>query len=180
MATDPATTEKMENVCEDICFGRRPFDLTGEALCDRCGSSEADHGTSPCFLIQHPSGGINGRKTTNLVFDLGLKRDLAKHPPAMAGHISQRHPIITSPEAAESLRAAGLSPASDIDVVVMSHVHWDHIGSPEDFPNSKFVVGSGTMHLLEHGAPPHYLPRFSTGILFRRSCLRATSSQGDR
>jgi glyoxylase-like metal-dependent hydrolase (beta-lactamase superfamily II) len=33
---------------------------------------------------------------------------------------------------------------------------WDHVGTPEDFTSSQFVVGSGTIHLLENGAPPHY------------------------
>jgi len=28
-------------------------------------------------------------------------------------------------------------------------VHWDHIGTPRDFPNSTFVVGHGTLDVLE-------------------------------
>jgi len=39
---------------------------------------------------------------------------------------------------------------------MLSHVHWDHEGTPDDFPHAQFVVGSGTLHLLENGAPPHY------------------------
>ena len=33
---------------------------------------------------------------------------------------------------------------------------WDHVGTPGDFTSAQFVVGSGTIHLLTHGAPPHY------------------------
>ncbi|KAL2401628.1 hypothetical protein ABEF95_006062 [Exophiala dermatitidis] len=105
------------------------------------------------FLIQHPEP--NG-KTTKMVFDLGLKRDLTKYPPAQQAHIANRQPTILHPDCADSLRAGGLDPAHDIDIVMLSHVHWDHEGTPDDFPNSKFIVGSGTLHLLEHGAPPHY------------------------
>jgi glyoxylase-like metal-dependent hydrolase (beta-lactamase superfamily II) len=111
---------------------------------------------SMAFLVRHPSPGANGRSTTNLVFDLGIKRDVTKYMPAMQTHISNRQPTIHHPDTADSLRKGGLDPAKDIDIVMLSHVHWDHVGTPEDFTSSQFVVGSGTIHLLEHGAPPHY------------------------
>jgi len=110
---------------------------------------------SMCFLIQHPSRGKNG-KTTNVVLDLGVTRDLQSYMPAMQAHIANRQPVITSPDTAESLQAGGLDPGSDIDVVMLSHVHWDHVGTPADFSSAKFVVGSGTLYLLQNGAPPHY------------------------
>ncbi len=105
------------------------------------------------FLIQHQSA---DEKITRLVFDLGLKRDLSKYPPAQQAHIANRQPTILHPDCADSLRTGGLDPAKDIDIVVLSHVHWDHEGTPDDFPTSQFVVGSGTLHLLANGAAPHY------------------------
>ncbi|TVY60654.1 Cytochrome P450 monooxygenase andK [Lachnellula suecica] len=104
------------------------------------------------FLIRHPSPGGNNRPTKNLVFDLGLKRDFSGYPPAQQAHISQRQPTIVKPDCADSLRVGGLDPETDIDIVLLSHVHWDHVGTPSDFPSAKFLVGSGTLHLLEHGA----------------------------
>jgi len=101
------------------------------------------------FLIQHPSNTIPSTKTT-LVFDLGLKRDFTGYRQAQQDHIAQRQPTTVSPDATESLRKGGLDP-KDVDTVMLSHVHWDHVGTPSDFPNSEFVVGSGTMHLLAHG-----------------------------
>ncbi|EAT86769.1 hypothetical protein SNOG_05705 [Parastagonospora nodorum SN15] len=106
------------------------------------------------FLIQHPSNTISST-TSTLVFDLGLKRDLSGYRKAQQQHIAQRQPTTVSPDAAESLRKGGLDP-EDIDTVMLSHVHWDHVGTPSDFPNSEFVVGSGTMHLLAHGGGPLY------------------------
>jgi glyoxylase-like metal-dependent hydrolase (beta-lactamase superfamily II) len=44
----------------------------------------------------------------------------------------------------------------DIDVVILSHVHWDHVGTSSDFTKAKFVVGSGTLHLLANGGGPLY------------------------
>ncbi|KAH8898471.1 hypothetical protein GQ53DRAFT_881643 [Thozetella sp. PMI_491] len=111
------------------------------------------------FLIQHPT------KSTKLVFDLGLKRDVGGYAPAQQAHISQRQPLILDPDCAASLRygadgAVGgkvlLDPAKDIDVVILSHVHWDHVGTPEDFTSAVFAVGSGTLDLLKNGAGPLY------------------------
>jgi glyoxylase-like metal-dependent hydrolase (beta-lactamase superfamily II) len=85
-----------------------------------------------------------------LVFDLGLKRDFSGYTAAQQHHISRRQPTSTSPDTAESLRNGGVKP-EDIEVVVLSHVHWDHVGTPSDFPNATFVVGSGTLDLLAHG-----------------------------
>ena len=109
------------------------------------------------FLIQHPSASpTRPGKTTNLVFDLGLKRDFSGYRTAQQHHAAQRQPTITSPDAADSLRKGGLDPATDIDIVLLSHVHWDHVGTPSDFPKSKFFVGSGTLHLLTNGGGPLY------------------------
>jgi glyoxylase-like metal-dependent hydrolase (beta-lactamase superfamily II) len=101
---------------------------------------------SLCFLIRHTSY----NKTINVVFDLGLKRDFSKYTKSQQHHIAQRQPTSTSPGAAECLRNGGVQP-EDVDVVVLSHVHWDHIGTRSDFPNAKFVVGSGTLDLLANG-----------------------------
>lgn len=106
------------------------------------------------FLVQHPSKSSPSR-TEKLVFDLGLKRDFSGYREAQQHHISQRQPTTVSPDTAESLRKGGLDP-KDIDTVILSHVHWDHVGTPSDFPNSEFVVGSGTIHLLTNGGGPLY------------------------
>lgn len=129
------------------------------------------------FLIRHPSPSpkqAGARHVTNLVFDLGVKRDLNGYPPKQREHIAQRRPITTDPDCAASLRrgamgsnsggntkdgATGevlLDPDSDIDMVILSHVHWDHVGTPSDFPSATFAVGSGTLDLLKHGAGPLY------------------------
>ncbi|KAL2205530.1 hypothetical protein CC79DRAFT_1276684 [Sarocladium strictum] len=118
------------------------------------------------FLIRHSTSDGSG-KTTNLVFDLGLKRDLTGYPHKQQEHIANRHPIISRPDCADSLRFGVnwksesngetlLDPAKDVDIVIISHVHWDHVGTPSDFHNAIFVVGSGTLDLLKNGAGPLY------------------------
>jgi glyoxylase-like metal-dependent hydrolase (beta-lactamase superfamily II) len=59
----------------------------------------------------------------------------------------------TYPCVLKSLTAGGLSP-DDIDYIILSHVHWDHIGTPSDFGRSKFVVGHGSFGLLNGSLKP--------------------------
>ncbi|RWA08667.1 hypothetical protein EKO27_g6440 [Xylaria grammica] len=118
------------------------------------------------FLIRHPSSPVSrGGNVTNLVFDLGVKRDRLGYAAAQQPHIVAREPVITDPDCAASLRkGAGdkdrdgdlLNPETDVDFVILSHVHWDHIGTPSDFPSTTFVVGSGTLDLMRNGAGPLY------------------------
>jgi glyoxylase-like metal-dependent hydrolase (beta-lactamase superfamily II) len=112
---------------------------------------------SLAFLIQHPSPSTNGsNNVTSLVFDLGVKRDLNRYTPAQREHVTQRQPVITDPDCAASLRnsQAPLNPTKDIDLVILSHVHWDHVRTPSDFASATFVVGSGTLNVLKNGAGP--------------------------
>lgn len=78
---------------------------------------------SLCFLVRHKSKSGNA---TNVVFDLGLKKQLHGYAPAQQHHITQRQPVSVEPDTADSLRSGGINPANDIDVVILSHVHWDH------------------------------------------------------
>jgi len=121
------------------------------------------------FLIRHPSpspsrGRSDCEYGTNIVFDLGIKRDLDRYTKSQQAHNAQRQPIITDPDCAASLRTGNLGndrqerteatlldPSKDIDMVILSHVHWDHIGTPSDFPVATFIVGSGTQDLLKNG-----------------------------
>ena len=108
---------------------------------------------SMCFLITHQT--TTSSTPTRLVFDLGLKRDLSKYSSGMQAHIANRQPIHTSLDVHSSLISGGLDPAKDINMVILSHTHWDHIGLPSDYPSANFLVGSGTLHTVTHGAS-HY------------------------
>ncbi|KAJ9402498.1 hypothetical protein DTO282F9_694 [Paecilomyces variotii] len=99
------------------------------------------------FLIQHQHP--VSKKLTRIVFDLGLRRNTDRYPDPIRRHIATRQPLTTDPDVVKSLAAGGLTP-NDIDYVIYSHVHWDHIGEPRDFPRSIFIVGNKTMNLL-HG-----------------------------
>ncbi|RKU49418.1 hypothetical protein DL546_006239 [Coniochaeta pulveracea] len=101
---------------------------------------------SLCFLIQHVCSVTNHK--TRILFDLGLRRDVKRYPPPIQHHLISREPFTTTPDVVTSLKAGGLTP-DDIDHVVYSHVHWDHVGEPLDFTCSTFVVGHGSLDVLQ-------------------------------
>ncbi|ETN38717.1 uncharacterized protein HMPREF1541_06755 [Cyphellophora europaea CBS 101466] len=100
---------------------------------------------SLAFLIQHhdPETG----HTSRILLDLGIRRSVSRYPEPIQNHIATRQPLTTDPDVTKSLAAGGLTP-EDIDYVIYSHVHWDHVGEPRDFEKSTFVVGNGALELL--------------------------------
>lgn len=100
------------------------------------------------FLIQHTDD--NG-KLTRILFDLGIRRIASEYPPELQKHMQTRQPLSTDPDVRKSIERGGLR-TDDVDVVILSHVHWDHVGRPKDFQKALFVVGHGTLQLLRSGA----------------------------
>jgi len=109
------------------------------------------------FLITHP--GLQGpgdgsiiphKKPLRLLFDLGLRSSIDRYIPGQQKHLRSRVPYRLEPGVAEHLRAQGIEP-TDVDVIMFSHVHYDHHGDPEDFPRATFIVGPGSLDVLAHG-----------------------------
>jgi len=84
-------------------------------------ASETARRTVPslAFLIIHQDPVTNHK--TRILFDLGLRRDIARYPEPIQKHIETRQPLTTLPDVTQSLAAGGLTP-DDIDYVIYSHV----------------------------------------------------------
>ncbi|KAF7587256.1 hypothetical protein BBP40_007495 [Aspergillus hancockii] len=93
------------------------------------------------FLIQHhyPTTG----ETTRIVFDLGIRCEPNLYNKEIRAHVTTRQPFDGSLHVAESISRGSLKP-SDIDYVIFSHLHRDHVGMSADFPTSQFIVGNGS------------------------------------
>ena len=115
---------------------------------------------SLAFLVTHPglSDPSNAAitlpkdKPIRLMFDLGLRKSKDRYQPSVGAHLKNREPYTLAPGAAKQLQDGGVSP-NDIDAVILGHVHYDHHGDPEDFPNSQFIVGNGAIGVLKDGLP---------------------------
>lgn len=64
----------------------------------------------------------------------------------------------------EALAQGGLR-TDDIEHVILSHLHWDHIGDPRWFKRANFIVGEGCKSLLENGYPHQENSQFKADLL---------------
>lgn len=117
------------------------------------------------FLVTHPgtsSYGADASKPFHMMFDLGLRRAKERYPAVLQKHIEGRAPFDLAPGVAAQLSAGGLDPSA-VNLVMLSHVHYDHHGDPEDFPNAHFAIGHGAMNVLKNGlggyaSHQHFVP----------------------
>jgi N-acyl homoserine lactone hydrolase len=92
----------------------------------------------PAFLIEHPGVG-------KIMVDTGLHASVATDPKQnMGGVIGRFYKFEMEPNqaAAAQLRARGTD-ASEIRVVVMTHLHMDHASAISDFTEATYVLGEG-------------------------------------
>ncbi|KAK0723383.1 AhpD-like protein [Lasiosphaeria miniovina] len=131
------------------------FSIPEENFVQPCSPGARSTVPSLCFLVEHeevPPGSSTARKPTRVVFDLGVRRDVARYAEPIRRHVALRQPMDTRPDVVDSLARGGLTP-HDIDFVVYSHVHWDHVGDPAPFSRSMFVVGHGSLDVLAARSP---------------------------
>ncbi|KAJ7513115.1 Metallo-hydrolase/oxidoreductase [Mycena galericulata] len=116
---------------------------------DRFVSGESS-GTRACpslaFFLKHSHSG------RRFVFDLGLRRATESYPPLVRTLIQDVMPIDVPQDAAESCAKGGVDPA-DVDTVILSHIHFDHIGEPAPFTKATFVLGEGAKGQIAAGYP---------------------------
>jgi N-acyl homoserine lactone hydrolase len=89
----------------------------------------------PIFLIEHPGAGP-------FLVDTALDTRLIDNRRESVGAIGSRfYTIRMTPQqaASELVRSAGVDPEA-IELIVMTHMHFDHAGGVAQFPNATFAV----------------------------------------
>ena len=113
----------------------------------------------PAFLLRHQSAGA-------ILVDTGLHPSITADPRENFGNLATRvaRPELGAGEDVPAqLRARGLEP-SQVAVVVMTHLHFDHASAISEFPQSTFVLSedewvaasTDRRPALRGYHPPHY------------------------
>jgi N-acyl homoserine lactone hydrolase len=109
--------------------------------------SRWSHVPVPCFLVEHPAAGV-------VLVDTGLPPAAARSHAAAFGRRGAM--LLPKPRVDEAstviaqLGERGLDPL-DVDVVVMTHLHYDHAGAVGEFPSSTFVVDQAEWNAAASG-----------------------------
>jgi N-acyl homoserine lactone hydrolase len=98
----------------------------------------------PAFVVEHAHG--------LLLFDAGLAPEAAADPIAEYGERAQRMELHFTPRhrVDSQIRAAGHRP-EDVTHVVLSHLHFDHVGGAHLFPAADVLLGPGELAHAKSG-----------------------------
>lgn len=84
-----------------------------------------------------------------VLFDLGIRKDIENYTPGIFHRLRNVIRVEVQQDVAESLTQQCIDPRTEIDAVIFSHLHWDHIGNPNQLgPQTKFYIGPGAAHLI--------------------------------
>ncbi|THH29417.1 hypothetical protein EUX98_g4759 [Antrodiella citrinella] len=88
------------------------------------------------------------------LLDLGIRTDwTTKFTPSVLRIIETSPFQISVPEDVPTALAKGGLTPKDIKHICITHIHFDHVGIPSDYPNATFLVGEGAKALMENGYP---------------------------
>ena len=101
-----------------------------------------------------------------VVVDMGFTAETARR---------RKHDFLRCP--ADSLRLIGIDPAT-VDDIVITHMHWDHVGNFAKFPNARLHIQQ-----LEHSyivGTDTYWKGFKVGVLVDDVCDLVRANYGER
>jgi glyoxylase-like metal-dependent hydrolase (beta-lactamase superfamily II) len=96
--------------------------------------------TSSCYLIRHGD--------RYMLWDTGVPAAMAEKPAENAAQrISLKRTVV------DQLKQLGVRP-EQIEIIGISHHHFDHTGQAAGFPNAKLVMGKGDLEFLKAAPAP--------------------------
>ena len=100
---------------------------------------------NPCFILMHPKG--------NLLWDAGLSDEFVGNPEMKDMELGS---VIWDKTVESQLNEIGLVPG-DIDIVAPSHMHVDHAGNLNKFPQATCLLQQAEFQAAFHGDDPEKL-----------------------
>jgi glyoxylase-like metal-dependent hydrolase (beta-lactamase superfamily II) len=131
-------------------FNTATWSLDNSFLVQLTDPGEAYDAVCPFYVIDHPEGVV--------VVDTGISHEMLDAPGEYgtdAGFMEAFRPAIEYDESMHPqahLDSAGYSPG-DVDYVVMSHLHSDHAGHMDIFPDATFIVQQAELRYCWWPAP---------------------------
>jgi glyoxylase-like metal-dependent hydrolase (beta-lactamase superfamily II) len=128
-----------------VTFLKAGYCTHPEAIVIRDGRWKTTNFPSLFVLIAHP-------KIGNILFDTGYSSRFFEETRTFPFNLyALTTPVYCQPEdsAIHQLAAVGIEP-TDINYVIISHFHADHIGGLRDFPNAKFICFNSAYADVKH------------------------------
>jgi N-acyl homoserine lactone hydrolase len=118
----------------------------------------------PCFLVEHPDAGP-------FLIDTGLHASVASDPAPNLGKVAKLLYSIdmeATDAAPAQVTARGVDPAA-IELVVMTHLHYDHASGATQFPNATFLVERREWDAANRGGfrEGYHRPHLDPGLRWR-------------
>lgn len=92
-----------------------------------CGTFGPKPLVNSCYLIRHGD--------QLMLWDAGFPGEWVGKPPA-----AERRSVVATTSLIDALARLGIAPDA-IDIVAVSHLHWDHIGQAASFPKARLLIG---------------------------------------
>ncbi|KAI5918726.1 beta-lactamase-like protein [Camillea tinctor] len=106
-------------------------------------------------MLQCPSYSflIESQLGKKILFDLGMRKDKESFPPLIRDAVASLD-MNAEKDVATILQEDGSIALDEIDSIISSHWHTDHIGDPSTFPSTaELVIGPGSKNMLLPGYP---------------------------
>ena len=134
------------------CGGERTLRSVLDPFDEQCGTTI--HPPYFCYLVEHPE--------QNVLFDTGGHPDLIDNPRSRLGSAADLYDITMNPgdDIVSRLETIGVAP-DRVAHVVQSHLHYDHAGGLEFFPDATVHVGRGEL------AFAHWPPVYQRDVFVR-------------
>ncbi|KAI8823450.1 beta-lactamase-like protein [Fimicolochytrium jonesii] len=110
---------------------------------DQAGNQSTRSVPSLAFLLRNDTTG------ENVMFDLGLRK--VRWGGETCGD-GMRVNLKVEKDAADVLRTGDVKP-EDVQKIVFSHLHWDHVGDVSSFPQAHLYIGPGASPRLKPNFP---------------------------